>query len=222
MPAEKLPFSFGTLTNPFGPATNLFGSSSSTSLSHKLDSDRTFPFGKSSADAATDKKPTPTISFGTPSSASKNSGIFFGFGSAPASSNILTAPVSTVSSQKETTNEDGTEETGTKVGEGEPKEAMPGLLTPNPHDEEGTGEENEETVHAVKLKAYRMKKADEEGGSGWAELGLGTYSSFFCCFELSYFLFNRCSQTQERQVHRCTEGAPAQQHKWEDQHCEIT
>jgi nucleoporin NUP2 len=83
-------------------------------------------------------------------------------------------------------NEDGTEETGTS-GQGEPKETVPGLLTPNPHDEEGTGEENEETVHAVKVKAYRMKKADEEGGPGWAELGMGRYSLFFCCFKLSHF-----------------------------------
>jgi len=46
----------------------------------------------------------------------------------------------------------------------------------NPHDEEGPGEENEETLHAVRLKAYRMKKADEKGGPGWAELGSGGFT----------------------------------------------
>lgn len=181
---EKAPFSFGTpVANSFGASTtNPFGSSPSTSVSHKLDSDRKLPFGNFSSDAAMDKKPSPTISFGTPSSVSKNAGVFFGFGSAPVSTNIST-PASVSPSEKETTSEDGMEETGSKVdGEGEPKESVPGLLTPNPHDGEGTGEENEETVHAVKLKAYRMKRADEQGGPGWAELGMGKHSLFFCCF----------------------------------------
>ncbi|KAJ3493510.1 hypothetical protein NMY22_g20200 [Coprinellus aureogranulatus] len=43
----------------------------------------------------------------------------------------------------------------------------------NPHDEEGEGEEEEETVHAIKSKAFRMKKADEKGGPGWVEIGYG-------------------------------------------------
>jgi len=43
----------------------------------------------------------------------------------------------------------------------------------NPHDEEGQGEEDEVTVHSVKCKAYRMKKADEKGGPGWVEVGYG-------------------------------------------------
>jgi nucleoporin NUP2 len=73
---------------------------------------------------------------------------------------------------QETTTEDGAAETGSEGAE--PREPpLPGLLTPNPHDEEGVGEENEETVHAVKLKAYRMRRASEQGGSGWAELGMG-------------------------------------------------
>ncbi|KAF8894095.1 hypothetical protein BD779DRAFT_1798006 [Infundibulicybe gibba] len=48
-----------------------------------------------------------------------------------------------------------------------------GLMANNPHDEEGEGEEDEETIHAIKLKAYRMKKAEEKGGQGWVELGHG-------------------------------------------------
>jgi nucleoporin NUP2 len=47
------------------------------------------------------------------------------------------------------------------------------VLGANPHDEEGEGEEEEETIHGIKSKAYRMKKADEKGGVGWVEIGYG-------------------------------------------------
>lgn len=40
------------------------------------------------------------------------------------------------------------------------------------HDEEGEGEETEETLHAVRVKAYRLKASDEIG-NGWVELGIG-------------------------------------------------
>lgn len=56
--------------------------------------------------------------------------------------------------------------TGDESGE------MPALGT-NPNDEEGEGEENEVTTHVVKLKAFRMRKADGEEKPGWAELGVG-------------------------------------------------
>lgn len=161
----KLPFSFGssssTGSNPFGPpATNLFGShSSSTPL-----------FGAFADSSNSDNKPTPSIAFGSPSPVAKNTGVFYGFGSGPQSTSSSTS-TSTPAATQETATEDGTTETGSEGTE--PKESIPGLLTPNPHDEEGAGEENEETVHAVKLKAYRMRKASEQGGSGWAELGIG-------------------------------------------------
>jgi nucleoporin NUP2 len=48
----------------------------------------------------------------------------------------------------------------------------------NPHDEEGEGEEQEDTVYSVKLRAFRLKKAEEKGGSGWAELGYGMCARF--------------------------------------------
>ena len=47
------------------------------------------------------------------------------------------------------------------------------LAAHNPHDDEGEGEENEISVHAIKVKAYRMKKADAKGSPGWADLGFG-------------------------------------------------
>jgi nucleoporin NUP2 len=45
------------------------------------------------------------------------------------------------------------------------------LNADNKHDQEGAGEEDEETVHAVKLKAYVMR--DDNGAKSWAELGYG-------------------------------------------------
>jgi nucleoporin NUP2 len=46
-------------------------------------------------------------------------------------------------------------------------------LGTNPHDEEGEGEEQEDTSYSVKLRAFRLKKEEEKGGAGWAELGYG-------------------------------------------------
>lgn len=100
-------------------------------------------------------------------------GVFYGFGTGSRSSPIPTSIGVSDQESRETSIQDGMAETGSQGSE--PKDFLPGLLTPNPHDEEGAGEENEVTVHAVKLKAYRMKKADEQGGSGWAELGMGKY-----------------------------------------------
>jgi len=58
------------------------------------------------------------------------------------------------------------------AGEGD-NAAKAGILGPSLHDAEGEGEEEEETTHSVRLKAYRMRKADERGGQGWVELGVG-------------------------------------------------
>jgi len=167
--STKLPFSFGsppsTGSNPFSqPATNLFGSHSSSTPAFR-------PFADNSN---SDKKPASPIAFGSPSSVAKNTGVFYGFGSGPQStsnSGASTPPAISERESQETITEDGTADTGSEGTER--KEPVPGLLTPNPHDEEGAGEENEETVHAVKLKAYRMRKASEQGGSGWGELGIG-------------------------------------------------
>ncbi|KAJ3570393.1 hypothetical protein NP233_g4435 [Leucocoprinus birnbaumii] len=41
----------------------------------------------------------------------------------------------------------------------------------NKHDQEGAGEEDEETVHSIKLKAYVMK--EDKGVKSWVELGYG-------------------------------------------------
>ncbi|KAL0578286.1 hypothetical protein V5O48_003697 [Marasmius crinis-equi] len=46
-----------------------------------------------------------------------------------------------------------------------------GIFGSSPHDGEGEGEENEDTIHSVKSKVYKMKK--EGGTTSWAELGTG-------------------------------------------------
>ncbi|KAJ7647038.1 hypothetical protein FB45DRAFT_186942 [Roridomyces roridus] len=40
-------------------------------------------------------------------------------------------------------------------------------------DAEGEGEEEEETVHAARVKAFRMKKNEDGGNGGWLDIGIG-------------------------------------------------
>lgn len=57
------------------------------------------------------------------------------------------------------------------------------IIGVNPHDEEGEGEEEEETVHAIKLKVYQLnRKRDDKSTGGWMDLGHGTCSSFQALF----------------------------------------
>jgi len=49
------------------------------------------------------------------------------------------------------------------------------LLPTSNHDEEGEGEEDEETTHIVKAKVFKLVKTSEK--SEWKELGIGGYSS---------------------------------------------
>lgn len=85
----------------------------------------------------------------------------------------------------------GGEMTGSKAQTPEVNNNSELLTSNNQHDEEGEGEEDEDTVHSVKLKAYRMRKADEKGGAGWAELGYGKVP-FIVASDLD------CSQTGYR------------------------
>lgn len=43
----------------------------------------------------------------------------------------------------------------------------------SPHDQEGEGEEDETTVHAVKVNVFRLNKANEHEAARWSELGCG-------------------------------------------------
>ena len=65
------------------------------------------------------------------------------------------------------------ENAGAKTGEGGEEEVDHAkILSPvSVHDQEGEGEEDEETMHTVKTKVYKMNKA--EGAVGWTDMGIG-------------------------------------------------
>jgi nucleoporin NUP2 len=48
------------------------------------------------------------------------------------------------------------------------------LLPSHTHDEEGEGEEDEETMHAVRCKVFRLFKSEDK--SEWKDLGVGSSS----------------------------------------------
>ncbi|PPQ98722.1 hypothetical protein CVT24_003430 [Panaeolus cyanescens] len=167
-PAENSSTSTST-TNIFGGS--VFGKPASTPSSGNI-----FGSGPTSTGTSATSSSSSTPIFGAPKPPVQSS---FSFGT-PASSETKPsaseslAPSAAASNAAEGSNSarstpatDATAEGG-EGGEG----SELGLNTPNPHDLEGKGEEDEETVHSVKLKAYRLKK-DESGASKWAELGLG-------------------------------------------------
>jgi len=47
------------------------------------------------------------------------------------------------------------------------------LLPSHTHDEEGEGEEDEETMHAVRCKVFRLFKSEDK--SEWKDLGVGMF-----------------------------------------------
>jgi len=62
------------------------------------------------------------------------------------------------------------QETEGKSEDGNVAATMMGV---NPHDEEGEGEEDEATVHAIKLRVYQLKKKEDKSADGWMDLGHG-------------------------------------------------
>ncbi|KAJ4468116.1 hypothetical protein J3R30DRAFT_1674957 [Lentinula aciculospora] len=177
-PLPSSAFSFGTPPSTSGSTPNLFGVPPSPSV-FGMPSTST-PFGTS----GTIPKFTGFGGFGsagrsTPSAGSIGNPVGFGFGSptkSESSSGFSFAnPPSSSIKAKEKTTEGEVEEGGniqatqSDMNADEPRSKLLGV---NPHDEEGEGEENEETVHFVRSKVFRMKKV-EEGTSGWAEMGTG-------------------------------------------------
>lgn len=165
------PYKFGgSTTNQSSPS--VFGSSTPAS---------TFKWGATADQPATgdligasDNSSTTTS---TPISAS-NSTVHFQFGSG--SSGIPQLQPKTAISAEEKAADDATDREGseqatsTTEGGGESSGSTSNLLAAhNPHDDEGEGEENEFSVHAIRVKAYRMKKAGAIGSPGWADLGFG-------------------------------------------------
>jgi nucleoporin NUP2 len=70
----------------------------------------------------------------------------------------------------ESTSEANGEDTNGGTTEGGSE--APVLGGPNPHDVEGEGEEDEETTHEIKAKAFKLK-TDKDGKTLWAEMGVG-------------------------------------------------
>jgi len=58
----------------------------------------------------------------------------------------------------------------TPMTEGSEEDGAARLLSPGIHDQEGEGEEDEETTHAVKSKVYKMIKGKE---TKWGDMGVG-------------------------------------------------
>lgn len=192
-------FSFGAksdLPNPF----KLSASSTSTTggTAPAFGSSSFFSQQPSSSPVAKPPSATPSNAFnvfGKPSgSGSIGNPVGFGFGantkssddvdtkSAPTSaSGFVFGPSSSSfgkfeAEKKAENNEDGEEEAAGTDGSGATEgddAAKVGVSSPTAHDVEGEGEEEEETIHSVRLKAHRMRKADEKGGQAWVELGVG-------------------------------------------------
>ena len=74
------------------------------------------------------------------------------------------APVPGASATSTTEEESGEAEADNNA---DAEAKTPSLIGKNPHDEEGEGEEDEQTVHSVKLQVYRMQD------NAWANLGAG-------------------------------------------------
>lgn len=167
------PFSFGSTSSDkpaSPPSSNIFG---------KSDSKDSFipssPFGK----------------------VATKSPIYFGFGSSPAPTGSEPAKPQTEADQSATGDklpeEESTERT-TLAGEAESSaEARPALLSSNPHDEDGEGEETEETVHSIKSKVLRFDD------NKWVSHGVGQCSLLTLLSFTCLIIFSRSSKSEEGQ-----------------------
>ncbi|KAF8236616.1 hypothetical protein L208DRAFT_1390760 [Tricholoma matsutake] len=174
-------------TSPFGssltPGSNTFGNPSpSTSNVFGNDKPPSF-FGNAQSSSASSSKPSPFGSFGgfgktTGGVGSIGNPVGFGFGSPSKTpdgdGNGGSGSKSRASSDAvESRSSESKEVTPQPEGDHRDDAASVGILGNNPHDEEGEGEEQEDTVYSIKLRAFRLKKAEEPGGPGWVELGYG-------------------------------------------------
>ncbi|KAK0212907.1 hypothetical protein DFS33DRAFT_1377359 [Desarmillaria ectypa] len=190
---SKLPFLFSKPVNT--DATNASGPSLAPSPFGIKGSSSSFAFGASSDSKdngaaksaitggtapsnffATPPAPTSSNSgalssfggFGKPSSGSIGNPVGFGFGVTAKDSNAKTSVPSSSKPASEDTTEDDTAQESSKP-DGEETIPPPILLANSPHDEEGEGEEDEETMYSIKAKSYWMNK---EAGK-WQDMGHG-------------------------------------------------
>ncbi|KAG5647036.1 hypothetical protein DXG03_001406 [Asterophora parasitica] len=158
-------FAFGA-PSASSTSTSAFGITGSSSSSNVFGSDKP-SFSTSPAAAAKPQAFGGFGGFGSKPGGSIGNPVGFGFGSPP-------KPGADDASSLEAADKKGSEDTATTSQEDDSDKPPPtfGLNSKSPHDEEGEGEEDEETVHSAKLKAFRLSKP-ESGPATWAELGIG-------------------------------------------------
>lgn len=182
-PDNRLPFSFTKPTN--ADATNASGPSLAPSPFGLQGSSSAFTFGASSGFRDVSKTVTAgsTVTsefFATPPPSAPPSSSSLGsvFGQPPASGSIGNpvgfgfGATSKDNKHGDKSEEDKTEDDATQEGskpDGEETVSPPILLANSPHDEEGEGEEDEETTHSIKVKTYWMNK---DAGK-WQDMGHG-------------------------------------------------
>lgn len=190
VPTSSSPFGYNppssTFSDPFKPApdekpkdpatANLFGSPSQSPV--------VFGGGDNKPLSAPANSFSGSFTFGSSSNAKKGSignPVGFGFGSGsrspPEKLGETNGGGSSGSVFGEKPKEMGYGDGDTAQGEGEGsipgggEEDTPKMLQNNPHDEEGAGEEEEETVYTARAKVYKLVKGTES--SKWADLGVG-------------------------------------------------
>ncbi|KJA27886.1 hypothetical protein HYPSUDRAFT_35064 [Hypholoma sublateritium FD-334 SS-4] len=184
-------FGFGSSSSSSSTAPSLFGSFGSSAITANKSPSNPFgatstgsifgkPVDKPESSASSnpfsvpEKSASAMPSFFSTSATSKpapSSNIFGGgtFGSSSSSTSVFGKTDAKASTDE---NAAEAEDSGrdTPAAEGDP--VTPGLLAANPLDEEGAGEENEQTVYAIKAKAFKLSK-DAEGAAKWLQLGTG-------------------------------------------------
>jgi len=74
---------------------------------------------------------------------------------------------------REGSSQEETEKLGGETG-GDGSEAdRPQLSSTSVHDEEGEGEEDEETTHSIRSKVYRFQKKEPDAEGKWIDIGIG-------------------------------------------------
>ncbi|KAF8070678.1 hypothetical protein FPV67DRAFT_1448373 [Lyophyllum atratum] len=167
--SAPVPFAFST-PPPSGTGTSAFGSVTSSSTTNVFGSDKPSFSTTSPAKAGAFGN---FGNFGKSAGGSIGNPVGFGFGSPPKTPDAEAITSGATSSSDDVEKKGDAETTGSQGQAKDDGESTSGLLAKNPHDEEGEGEEQEDTIHAIKLKAFRLRKADEKEGSPWLELGFG-------------------------------------------------
>ncbi|KAJ6625884.1 hypothetical protein B0H10DRAFT_2001201 [Mycena sp. CBHHK59/15] len=177
----------------FGAATtSSFGTSSASPFGSNTSPSpfggKTLPLFSSGSPSAFGSSPSTPFSFGGSASGSIGNPVGFAFGSGlsgGASKAASTAGEASKDAKSESTGEpeveeveaSGSQETEKASTPGMSEEGSSGILfgseTPSGMDAEGEGEEDEETVHSARLKAFRMKPKDKGGEGGWFDMGIG-------------------------------------------------